>query len=341
MRFSRNKLGAFLSVVLGMGGVLQAGEVVNVYSQRHYAVDEQINAMFTKATGIEVKVVSAQADQLIERLKSEGENSPADVFVTVDAGRLQRAKSEGLLQPWRSEVLEKATPEGLRDPDGAWYPYTVRSRVILRATDRVGADELKSYLDLADPKWEGRLLVTSSSSAYNQALLASIIASEGEAKALEWAKGVVRNMARAPQGGDRDQIKAVAAGLADVCLSNTYYFGLLRNSKDPAERAAASKLSIVFPEQDGRGAQSNVSGAGIVKHAKNVENAKKYIEFLVSPEVQKAVANGSFEFPVNFDTSLCPTHAEWGSFKADTVTFPKLGENYPAARRIFDEAGWK
>jgi iron(III) transport system substrate-binding protein len=320
---------------------LSAAEVLNVYSHRHYEIDQQVNQLFTEKTGIEVKVVNAEADQLIERLKSEGENSPADVLVTVDAGRMQRAKAEGLLQPLDSEALKKATPEKLRDPDGQWYPYTVRARVILIASDRVKTGEIKDYEDLAKPEWRGRLLVRSSSSSYNQSLAASVVTALGEEKAGAWAKGIAQNLARPPQGGDRDQIKACAAGLADVCISNTYYFGLLLNSPDAAERAAAEKMSIVFPNQDNRGTHVNISAAGVTKHAKNTANAKAYLEFLVSPEVQKMIANGSHEHPVSMDLSLNPTHAKWGEFKIDTATFPKMGEDQPKATRLFDAAGWK
>lgn len=341
MRIIRNKSlqATLLSSALLLP--LSAAEVLNVYSHRHYEVDQQVNQLFTGKTGIEVKVVNAEADQLIERLKSEGANSPADVLVTVDAGRMQRAKAEGLLQPLKSEVLEKATPATLRDPDGQWYPYTVRARVILIASDRVKAGEVKDYEDLAKPEWHGRLLVRSSTSSYNQSLAASLVSALGEEKAGEWAKGVARNLARPPQGGDRDQIKACAAGLADVCISNTYYFGLLLNSPDAAERAAAEKMSIVFPNQDNRGTHVNVSAAGVTKHAKNTANAKAYLEFLVSPEVQKMLAYGSHEYPISMDMSLNPTHTKWGEFKIDTTTFLKMGEDQPKATRLFDAAGWK
>lgn len=339
MRMNRNKVALALSAALSLSA--PAAEVLNVYSHRHYEIDQQVNQLFTEKTGIEVKVVNAEADQLIERLKSEGANSPADVLVTVDAGRMQRAKAEGLLQPLDSAALKAATPEGLRDPDGQWYPYTVRARVILVAADRVQEGEIKDYEDLAKPEWRGRLLIRSSSSSYNQSLAAAVVTALGEEKAGEWAKGIAQNLARPPQGGDRDQIKACAAGLADACVSNTYYFGLLLNSPDAAERAAAEKMRIVFPNQDNRGTHVNVSAAGIAKHAKNADNAKAYLEFLVTPEVQKLIANGSYEYPISMDMSLCPTHAKWGEFKIDTTTFPKMGEDQPKAVKLFDAAGWK
>lgn len=343
IRINAAALGRFL-----MGAVMAAGLAVsvdaselNIYSHRHYKVDEAINQLFTEKTGIAVKVVNAEADQLIERLKSEGESSPADLLVTVDVGRLQRAKKAGLLKSIDSRLLDERVPETLRDADKQWYGYTVRARVIMHAKDRVQAGEIKNYEDLADPKWRGRILVRSSGNSYNQSLLASLIAANGEEKAAVWAKAVVGNMARAPQGGDRDQIKGVAAGLADVCISNTYYLGLLANSEDAADREAASKVVVVFPNQDGRGAQCNIGGAGLAKHAKNVENATRYLEFLTSPEVQKMIANGSHEFPVNLDVTLSPTHEGWGKFKMDYETFSKLGEYQETAVRVFDRAGWK
>jgi iron(III) transport system substrate-binding protein len=342
MRQLRNKQ---LRLSLAFSALLlpaaHAAEVLNVYSHRHYEVDQQINKLFTEKTGIEVKIVNAEADQLIERLKSEGANSPADLLITVDAGRMQRAKTDGLLQPLKSEILEKATPASLRDADAHWFPYTVRARVILAAADRVKAGEIKDYEDLAKPEWKGRVLIRSSSNSYNQSLAASIISAHGEEKATAWAKGVASNLARPPQGGDRDQIKAVAAGLADVCVVNTYYFGLLLNSPDAAERAAAEKMRIIFPNQDGRGTHVNVSAAGITRHSKNPENAKAFLEFLVTPEVQKLIATGTYEYPISMDFTLTPTHQQWGEFKWDSETFPKMGADQAKTSRIFDAAGWK
>lgn len=341
MKTSHKPLLALAAVAAATSFLSARADVLNIYSHRHYTGDQEINRLFTEKTGIEVKVVNADADQLIERLKTEGENSPADLLVTVDAGRLQRAKSEGLLKPLESGVLEKSSPKELRDPEGYWYPYTLRARVILTAKDRVKPDEIKNYEDLADPKWRGRLLARSSGSSYNQSLLASIVTAQGKDEAAKWTKGVVSNFARPPQGGDRDQIKAVASGLADVCISNTYYLGLLLNSKDEADRKAGQSVNVIFPNQDGRGAHCNVSAAGVTKHAKNVSQAKAYLEFLVSPEIQKLIANSTFEHPINGDVTLSPTHESWGKFKIDTETFPKMSESQPEATKIFDQAGWK
>lgn len=341
MRSIRNKFVIYSIVFLSAQAIPAVGDELHVYSHRHYEVDQKVNAMFTEKTGIAVKVVNAEVDQLIERLKSEGEDSPADVLIAVDAGRMQRAAAEGLLQPVKSEILEKSTPVAFRDPEGLWYPFTLRARVIVVAKDRVKVGEVKDYEDLAKPEWRGRVLARSSTSGYNQALLASIIAARGEKAAEAWAKGMAKNFARPPQGGDRDQIKAVAAGLADACLTNSYYLGVLLNSPDAAERKAAEKVRIVFPNQSGRGAHCNVSAGGVTKHSKRADAARKYLEFLVSPEVQKMYAEGTFEHPVSMDLKLGPQLEKWGEFKVDEETFGKLGDFSATATRLFDRAGWK
>lgn len=343
MRICRNNLlrhFLFAAAVLAAAVHARAAEL-NIYSSRHYPVDQEINRLFTEKTGIKVNVQSANPDQLIERIKSEGANSPADVFLTVDVARIQRMKKDGLLQPVKSEWIAKQIPAEFRDAEGFWNPYTVRARIIVASTERVKPGEVKDYADLADPKWAGKVLIRSASSTYNQSLLASIIAAEGEEKARAWAAGVVKNMARPPQGGDRDQIKGVASGLGDLAVTNTYYLGALLNSKDPAERDAAAKVTPIFPNQDGRGAHFNIGAVGVLKTSKNLENATRYIEFLLSPEAQKTIANGTHEFPANLDPSLSETHAKWGRFKLDTTTFPELGEHLDTASKIFDQVGWK
>ncbi len=334
---------AALPLIFGAAGwtTASAEGVVNVYSARHYQVDEQVNRLFTERTGIEVRVVNAPANQLMERIKSEGSNSPADVLVTVDAGQMQRARAEGLLRPLNSGKLKEATPAGLRDPDGFWYPYTVRARVIMVAADRVGPNEITRYSDLADRKWRGRVLIRSSSSPYNQALTAAHLTAHGEDSTRAWVRGITRNLARPPQGGDRDQIKFVAAGLADVCVANTYYLGMMLNSTDAEERRLAGRIRVVFPDQEDRGAHVNVSAAGVARHAPNADNARRYLEFLVSPEVQALIVNATHEYPVNFDMTINPVLQSWGAFKPDTETFLKAGENLPRAIGILDAEGWK
>ena len=329
-----------LAGVISLTAEISAG-VVNVYSHRHYEVDKRLNVLFQEKTGIQVKLVNADADQLIERMKSEGTACPADVLVTVDAGQMQRAKAESMLQTLESELARKVVPAALGDPDWQWVPYTVRARVIMAAKDRVAEGEITRYEDLADPKWRGRILVRSSTSGYNQSLLASLLIANGEVEAEKWARGVVANMARPPQGGDRDQIKAVASGLADVCISNSYYLGILLASSDPAEKSAGESVRVIFPNSGDRGTHCNVSAAAVAKNAPNPDAAKAYIEFLLSPEAQNLLANGSYEHPITLDHTLNPLHQAWGNFKPDITTFSKLGANHAAAIRIFDAAGWK
>lgn len=314
---------------------------VNLYSHRHYEIDREIFGAFTKRTGITVNVVQASADQLIERLRSEGGNSPADLLMTVDAGRLQHAKAEGLLQPATSPILEKQVPANLRDPDNQWHAVTVRARVIIYAKDRVKPSELSTYEALAEPKWKGRLLVTSSRTVYNQSLLASIIAADGRDAALAWTRGINDNLARSPQGGDRDQARAIASGLADVALVNTYYVGLLRTSKDSKDRNAGDAVEVYFPNQDGRGAHINVSGAGITRSAKNRDNAIKFLEYLTSPEVQSRFAAANHEYPLNLDINASPVLKAFGPFKADEQAVPQLGALNASAVEIFNAAGWQ
>lgn len=337
----RHALAALMALISLFAVPALAADELNIYSHRHYGIDQEVNALFTERTGIEVNVVNADADQLIERLRSEGENSPADVLVTVDAGRLQIARKDGLLQPLDSEVLRAATPEALRDPDGYWYPYTARARIIVVSSERVEDGAITRYEDLADEQWRGRVAIRSSSSAYNQALVASLVAANGMEATEAWANGVVNNMARPPQGGDRDQIRAVANGLADVCVTNAYYLGIMLNSDDEADRELAQKVRVVFPNQEDRGAHFNVSAIGMTRHAKNTGAAQRYMEFLVSEEVQQMIAESSHEYPIDLDFTATPTFESWGGFKVDTLSFPDLGEHLDDASAVFDRAGWQ
>ncbi len=325
---------------IALAPALIAGEIT-LYSHRHYESDEKLLAEFTKQTGIEVKVVKSGADQLMERLKQEGENSPADLLMTADAGRLHRAKEMGLLQSVDSETLNDKIPAALRDPDGQWFGFTSRARVLIYSKERIKPEELSTYEDLADPKWKGRILARSSSNIYNQSLLASIIAAHGEEKALAWARAVRGNMARPPQGSDRDQMRGVAAGLADVAIANTYYVGLLENSADPKDREVAKKIGVFFPNQDGRGAHVNVSGAGVVKTSKNKEDAVKLLEFLASETAQASFPKATSEYPVVEGIAWSELLKSWGTFKADALNLAKLGEHNKAAVKIFGKADWQ
>lgn len=296
---------------------------------------------FTDQTGIEINVVKGSADQLIQRLISEGENSPADILLTVDAGRLHRAKEAGLLQPIRSRTLYRNIPAALRDPDNQWFGLTVRARVIVYSKDRVSPSDLSTYEDLAGPQWKGRIAVRSSSNIYNQSLMASLIEANGKRKALSWAKSVRKNMARAPRGSDRDQARAVAAGIADVAIMNTYYIGKLASSKDSKDHEVVKKVGIFFPNQKGRGTHINVSGAGVTKSAKNKENAIKFIEYLSSAEAQEIFGSVNFEYPVKIDNNKSELLNSWGSFNFDNMNLSILGLRNSEAVKLFDKAGWE
>ena len=335
-----------LAFVLAAGGTALADGEVNVYSHRHYDTDQALYDRFEEQTGIEVNVIQGKADELIERLSREGSASPADILMTVDAGRLVRAQSMGLLQPVTSALLEANVPAHLRDPEGSWFGLTQRARVIVYHPDRVSPDELSTYADLTHPMWAGRILIRSSSNIYNQSLLASIIANEGEAEAAAWAAGMVANMARTPQGNDRDQMKAVAAGEGDLAVVNTYYVGLLINSGDEYEREVGAQVRVFFPNQDGagqdgRGAHVNVSGAGVTKSAGNLDNAVKLLEFLTGAEAQELFSAANHEYPVNPAVSPSPLLQSWGDFTADDLPLHRLGELNADAVRVFDHAGWR
>ena len=296
---------------------------------------------FTDQTGIEINVVKGSADQLIQRLISEGENSPADILLTVDAGRLHRSKEAGLLQPILSRTLYRNIPAALRDPDNQWFGLTVRARVIVYSKDRVSPSDLSTYEDLAGPQWKGRIAVRSSSNIYNQSLMASLIEANGKRKALSWAKSVRKNMARAPRGSDRDQARAVAAGIADVAIMNTYYIGKLASSKDSKDHEVVKKVAIFFPNQKGRGTHINVSGAGVTKSAKNKENAIKFIEYLSSAEAQEIFGSVNFEYPVKIDNNKSELLNSWGSFNFDNMNLSILGMRNSEAVKLFDKAGWE
>lgn len=316
-------------------------KVINLYTDRHYDTDKKLYEMFEKETGIKVNVVEGKSDELIERLAREGQDTQADLLITADAGRLHRAKKQGLLQPVTSSVLEKNIPENFRDVDNQWFGLTMRARVIVYAKDRVKPSELSTYADLTNPKWKGKILVRSSSNIYNQSLLASFIELEGEEKAKQWAAGIVKNMARTPEGNDRDQVKAIAAGIGDIALVNTYYIGKMLTSSDPEEVKAARQVGIFFPDQGGNGTHINVSGIALTKHSKNAEAAIKFMEFLSSEAAQKEFAEANFEYPVNPAVQPSQLLKSWGEFKPQNIKLSRLGELNKKAVEIFNEVGWK
>ncbi|MGE0117775.1 MAG: Fe(3+) ABC transporter substrate-binding protein [Dongiaceae bacterium] len=335
-------LGTVIGAVLSLGVLGSAvAQEVNVYNARHYGTDQQLWDGFTKETGIKVNVVEGNHDELIQRMESEGANSPADIFITVDAGRLAFAADKDLFAPVKSDILEKDVPAHLRHPDGLWYGVAVRARVLVYDKERVNPADLSTYEALADPKFKGKIVVRSSTNVYNLSLMGSIIAADGPEKAEEWARGLVANMARPPEGGDTDQIKAVAAGVGDIAISNTYYFARLVASDKPEEKAIAEKLAVFFPNQGDRGTHVNVSGAGVIKSAPNQENAVKFLEYLVSPEAQRYFADVSFEYPVNPEVKPHPVLASFGDFKHDSLNAATYAANSAEAAKIMDRAGWK
>lgn len=326
---------------LVMSSNLLASEV-NIYSGRKENLIKPLLDRFTAETGIKTNLVTAKADKLLTRLQNEGRNTPADLFITVDAGRLHRAKQAGVFASVSSAVLNAAVPAHLRDPDGQWVGLSKRARVIFYAKDRVSASELSSYEDLVSNKWKNRICIRGSGNIYNQSLVASMIAANGEQAAQQWTNKLVQNMARPPKGGDRDQIKAAASGQCDLAIANTYYYGtMLSDSKDPAQVKAAQAMGVFWPNQGGRGTHVNVSGAGITKYAKNPKNALKLLEFLVNHESQKWYAEVNYEYPVIADAEISDLVKSWGSFNSDQLNLDVLGRNNAEAVRIMDRAGWK
>ncbi len=339
---SRRQTLAMVCAGLALAAVpAAASQEVNIYNARHYGTDEILWNMFTERTGIRVNVIEGKHDELIQRLLAEGPNSPADVFITTDAGRLAFAAAEGLFQPVRSPALEAAVPAHLRHPDGLWWGLAMRARIFAYAKDRVDPSELSTYEDLADPKWRGRILVRSSSNIYNISLVASILVANGPEETLAWCRGLVANMARPPQGGDTDQIKAVAAGVGDLAIVNDYYFARLAASEREADRAVVAGLGVFFPNQEDRGTHVNISGAAVLKNAPNPEHAVALLEFLATPEAQRYFADIAFEHPVNPEVKPHPVLEAWGPFKQDTLNAAAYAERAEEAMRIMDRCGWR
>lgn len=317
-------------------------KVLNLYSSRHYQTDEALYAGFSKQTGIKVNRIQAGEDALIERIRNEGERSPADVLITVDAGRLWRAEQLGLFQPVKSALLEKRIPAHLREPGGLWYGFSMRARVIAYNKAVVKPAEVQNYADLADPKWKGRICMRSSTNIYNLSLMGALIEHMGEAKAEAWARSVRDNLAREPKGGDTDQLKSVAAGECDVTVSNQYYYARLARSAKAEDRAVAEKVGVVFPNQGSWGTHVNVSGAGVLKHAPNRDSAVRFLEYLASDDAQRYFAEGNNEWPtvptIRIDN---PVLAAFGAFKQDALNVAVLGRNQPASQKLYDRVAWK
>ena len=321
----------------------QTEQVVNIYSQRHYDIDQMQYDNFEKLTGIKVNVIKSNADELIQRIQNEGDNSPADLFITVDVGKLWQASNMGLLQKYQDESLTDGITESLLDKNGFWIPVTYRSRILVHSNERVQRSELSTYEDLANDKWKGRLLVRSSSNSYNQALLSSLVGNLGDEATKSWTEAVVSNFARDPKGNDRDQVKAIAAGQGDVAIVNSYYIGLLLSSKNEEEIKAGKSVSVFFPNQaEGqRGSHINVSGIALAKNSPNKSNALKLIRYLTTDEAQETYVNNTYEYSVKPDIMPNKIVSDWGTFKKDPLDLNILGIKRNDAIRIFDAAGWK
>ena len=316
--------------------------VVNIYSARHYKTDEALYEGFTKLTGIKVNRIEGGEDALIERVRNEGPRSPADVLITVDAGRLWRAEQLGLFQPVKSRTLEMRIPESFRESGGQWFGFSMRARVIAYNKANVRPGEIQSYEGLADPKWKGRVCMRSSTNVYNLSLMGALIDHMGEQKAETWAKGVRANLAQEPKGGDTDQLMAVAAGQCDVTVSNQYYYARLARSEKPEEKQAAERLGIVFPNQKSWGAHVNISGAGVLKNAPHRAAAVKFLEYLASDDAQRYFADGNNEWPVVANLRIDnPVLASFGDFKRDRLNVAVLGRNQPNSQKIYDRVAWK
>jgi iron(III) transport system substrate-binding protein len=320
-----------------------AAQELNLYSSRHYDSDRTLYDAFTRETGIRVRLIEGDADQLIERIRNEGANSPADVFITVDAARLARAAGAGVLQPFRSQSVEQRVPAGLRDADGMWFAVSQRARVVMYDKQKGAPEGLTRYEALADPKFRNQLCVRGAAHPYNVSLAASILAADGPEKTEEWARGVVANMARPPQGGDRDQFRAIPAGQCGLAIANTYYLAGIGASERAEDKALFARIGVVFPNQapGDRGAHVNISGAGLVKTAPNRDAAVRFLEFLVTDKAQEMFALGNMEYPAVAEAPLHPALRSLGAFRGEPVDASRTNAHAAQALQIMQRAGWR
>ena len=334
---------AFFTLTSVLSCKINNSNEINIYSQRHYEVDRIQYENFEKLTGIKVNIIKAGADELLERLKNEGKNTPADLFVTVDAGKLQKGVEMRLFQKIDNSVINSNVSDDLKDQNGYWIPITYRARLLVYSNDRVSESDLSTYEDLANEKWRNRLLVRSSTNAYNQALMSSLYANLGKKAVTDWSTDVVANFARDPKGNDRDQVKAIAAGQGDIAIVNSYYIGLLLSSEKQSEVDAGKAVSVFFPNQgkNERGTHINISGFAMTKNAPNKENAIKLLEYLTGIEAQNTYVNNSYEYPANPNVLPSKIVQSWGDFKRDTLDLNTLGTYRYDAIRVFDQTGWK
>ena len=330
---------ALLALVTALPALAQE-KVLNLYSARHYQTDEKLYDNFTKQTGIKINRIEGKEDELMERIRNEGANSPADVFITVDAARLANADALGLFMPVKSKQLESRIPAHLHTE--TWFAFSTRARVIIYNRNSVKAEDVATYESLADPKLKGKVCSRSGAHPYNLSLVASLIAHDGETKTEDWARGVVANFARAPKGGDTDQIKSVALGECGVAVSNTYYLARLIRSDKVDERRMMERVGIVWPNQANRGTHINISGAGVVKTSKNIDAAVKFLEYLASDDAQRYFADGNNEWPVVASVVTGnPALEAMGKFKADTLAIGALVKNVATAQKLLDRAGYR
>ncbi|WP_108482779.1 Fe(3+) ABC transporter substrate-binding protein [Oceaniglobus ichthyenteri] len=313
---------------------------LNLYSSRHYDTDERLYSDFTDQTGITINRIEGNADELIARIEAEGRNSPADVLLTVDTSRLERAKNAGVLQSIDSAVLEDRIPANLQDSDNQWFGFSQRARIIFYDKANVTEPPM-DYLSLADPKYKGMVCHRSSSNVYGQTLLSSIIENHGEEAAREWAQGMVDNFARDPEGGDTDQLRALVSGECDISVSNTYYFARAVRTDVSGLSSDLDKIGWVFPAQDAEGAHMNLSGAGVAANAPNRDNAIKFLEYLASDQAQQYFSAGNDEYPAVPSVERSESVKSLGEFKSDTVNLSDVAKNLPTAQKIFNEVGWE
>lgn len=328
------------ALTLSAIGTNAVADELNLYSSRHYDTDERLYSDFEEQTGITINRIEGNADELIARMEAEGANSPADVLLTVDTSRLERAKNAGVLQATDSDVLEERIPASLQDSDNEWFGFSQRGRIIFYDKNEL-TDPPQTYADLADPKYKGLVCIRSSSNTYNQTLLASIITNQGAEAAREWAAGVVENMARDPQGGDTDQLRGIVSGECDIAVSNTYYFARAIRTDVEGVSDSRDMIGWVFPNQDTTGAHMNLSGGGVAAHAPHPENAVKFLEYLTSDSAQVYFSGGNDEYPVVPGVEISDSVKELGEFKADEVSLSDVAKNIPEAQKIFNEVGWK
>lgn len=316
-------------------------QVVNLYSARHYDSDQALYDRFTEETGITVNVMEGSADELVARMTSEGENSPADLLIAADAGALWRAQQAGLFQPVSSTTLDERIPANLREPEGNWYGFTRRARVVAYDPAKVQPEEIDDYAKLATPRFRGRICVRSSDSIYNLSLVGALIEAWGEERTGEWVRGIVANMARPPEGGDRDQIRAVAAGVCEVALTNSYYYIGMAAGDDAADREVTQKVSLGFPSLDGQGSHVNISGGGVARNAPNRDNALRLLEFLASAESQSHISANNNEYPASPDVPAPPPVDAYAAFTAHPMAVSAFAARQPQAQSLMSAAGWR